>query len=210
MTSKLTLYNGALMVLGERPTTLTENRESRRVLDRIWDTGLRELALSAGLWNFATRTFQIEYTPDVEPSFGYTRAFEKPTDWVRTVALSADPYFNAPLNQYDDQAGYWFADIDTLYVKIVSKDEAYGYDLSLWPVNFARYAEALMALQGCERITQSGTKKKDVAVIMEDRLSRAKNTDAMNESAKFPPTGSWVTARVGRGVSTRTGGGRQF
>ena len=209
--SKLSLYQNALLLLGERKlSSLTENRESRRVLDLVWDSGVTDLALSKSLWNFALRTIQIEYTADVEPSFGFTRAFSKPSDWIRTAGVSDYSYFEQSLTKYADEAGYWFADFDTIYVKYISNDSSYGGDLSLWPVNFSRYVESLMAFEACERITQSDAKLERIAKIMDDRLGDAKNTDAMNDPTRFPPNGSWVSSRTGRGQSTRVGSGRIF
>src|SRR5258708_823139 len=122
MTDKLSLYNGALTeFLGERKlANLTENREPRRVLDEIWDGGALRYCLEQGLWNFAMRTIQLTYSPSVEPDFGFRYAFDKPTDWVRTAALCVDEFFRCPLLQYNDEAGFWFADIDTIYVRYIS------------------------------------------------------------------------------------------
>jgi hypothetical protein len=47
-------------------------------------------------------------------------AFAKPTDWVDTSAVCQDEYFRVPLLQYADEVGYWFADLDEIYVKYVS------------------------------------------------------------------------------------------
>lgn len=208
MTSQLNLYQGALRILGERKlSSLTEGREARRVLDDIWDTGIRDRCLIAGLWNFATRTVRIEYDPDIEPDFGFQRAFSKPTDWLRTSAISSDEYFNEPLNQYSDEQGYWFADYDTIYVKYISNDEDYGYDLGIWPVNFANYVEAEMAFEAAERITQNSTKKKEIMFIRDERFKKARNTDAMNQPTEFPPQGNWSRARMGFGTLIRRPGG---
>lgn len=211
MATKLGIYKGALRILGERSVTLTEARPSRYALDEIWDDGFRDLVLSAGFWNFAMRTVEIQYTGDVEPDFGYSRAFDKPTDWIRTAAVSADEYFNTPLNQYADEQDYWFADHDTLYFKFVSSHADYGYDLSRWPANFTRFAQHLMAAEGAERITQNRVKKADVMKLADDWLSKAMATDAQNQPVSFPPTGSWVNARRGgsSGMSRYNGGWRR-
>jgi hypothetical protein len=60
-TTKLSLYNGALRELGSRKlSSLSENRESRRVLDDIWDGGFRDEILESGLWTFAVRSIEID------------------------------------------------------------------------------------------------------------------------------------------------------
>jgi len=108
VTDKLSLYNAALSHIGDRKlASLTEEREPRYVLDDIFDDGAIDYCLEQGLWSFATRTLEMDYTPSVEPDFGYRRGFQKPTDWLRTVALATDEYFKTPLTEYADETGFW-------------------------------------------------------------------------------------------------------
>src|SRR3546814_10721056 len=76
--TQLSLYNGALRLCGEaKLANLTEDREPRYVLDDVWDDGALRHCLQQGLWNFAMRTVEAEYSPSVEPSFGFRRAFDR-------------------------------------------------------------------------------------------------------------------------------------
>ena len=78
---KLALYNGSLALLGARKlASLTENQLSRRELDGVFSRGGIRTCLQLGQFNFAIRTVQLDYSPSVEPPFGYTHAFDKPTD----------------------------------------------------------------------------------------------------------------------------------
>ncbi len=134
MTTKLTIYNGALAVLGdEKLATVTENRSPRRILDTVWDNEGVETCLEMSEWKFAMRTISITYSPSVEPDFGLRRAFDKPDDFVRTSAVCSDEYFTNPLrnHEYVDEAEYWFADLDMLYIRYVSNDAASGLETSL-------------------------------------------------------------------------------
>lgn len=207
MTTRLDLYNGALNVLGSRKlASLTENREPRRVLDGIWNRGAVRTLLSAGLWNFAMRTAQIDKSPSIAPDFGFANVFVKEADWVRTGAVCSDEYFKEPLIEYSDEAGQLYADIDPIYAKWVSDLADYGGDLSRWPENFSRYAEHWLAWMGCERITQGRTKKQDLEKAMGKALTQASSTDAMDDPTKFLPPGSWSRARH-RGMTGRRDGG---
>ncbi len=214
MTSKLGLYKGALRALGETTiTALTDTRPARYTLDEIWDDDFRDLVLQAGLWNFAMKTVRIEYTGDLTPDFGPQYAFDKPTDWIRTAAVSANEDFKPPLSERDDGLGYWdeqdywFANYDTLYVKYVSNDENYGYDLSRWPANFTQYASHMIAALGAERITQNRMKKSDVISMADEWLSRAQNTDAMNQTSMIQPQGTWASSRMRGSKLSRYNGG---
>jgi len=199
-TTKLALYNGALRILGERKlASLTENREPRRVLDGIWDAGAQRYCLEQGQWDFAMRTAAIDYTASITPSFGYQRAFEKPSDFVRLCGMASDEYFNSPLTAYTDEAGYWFADLDVLYVRYISDDTSYGLDLSLWPETFIRYVETYLAAEACMRIMQNQTAAERLEQRLRKRLTDARSKDAMGGPAQFMPQGSWSRARTGGG-----------
>lgn len=206
MTSRLALYNGALLALGLRKlTSLTENRAPRRRLDTVWDDGAVKFCLQQGLWNFAMQTVQLTYSPSVEPAFGFRFAFDKPTDWVRTFMMSGDETFACPLLEYEDQTSYWFANLDTLYARYVSDAAQYGGDFSLWPENFTRYVEHYLALRICKAETNSTTDKEDLTRDVKKYLNIARSTDAMDETTRFAPRGSWSTAR-NRWRNRRDGG----
>ena len=202
--SRLSLYNGALREVGERKlASVTENREPRRVLDSVWDDEGIRTCLSAGQWNFATNSIQLDYSPSVTPAFGYTRAFDKPTTWVRTVGMCEDEYFNSPLLYYQDEGAFWYADLDTIYVRYVDSSTSFGLDYSKWPANFTRYVESWLAARICMSLTQNQSKRDGLERDAEVWLTKAKSTDAMDEATKFLPQGSWTRSRGGRGTGDR-------
>ena len=208
MTDQLSLYNGALRECGERKlASLTEAREPRRILDDVWDSGGVDDCLEMGQWYFAMRTVQVDYDTDVTPDFGYIYAFSKPSDWKVTSALCSDEYFREPLLDYADEAGYWYTDYQTIYVRYVSNDSAYGKDYSLWPQAFVRYVEAYLASEICLKVTGDKERTKLVLALAEKRLKQAKNVAAMALPTQFPANGNWVRSRRG-GRSRRDRGNR--
>jgi len=195
-TSRLSLYNGALRLLGDRQlASASENRESRRILDAAWDDGAVNAALEAGQWLFACRSMMYDYSPSVEPPFGYRRAFNKPDDFVRTMAVCSDEYFNTPIIHYTDEVGYWFCDLDTIYVRFVSNDPVYGGDMSRWPQSFVKYLEAILARDAAMPLKQNESARNNMIAIADKMLVTAKSQNAMADPVKFPPKGSWVGAR---------------
>jgi len=195
MTNQLSLYNGALRMVGERRLgSLSENREPRRLLDEIWDDGAQRFCLEQGMWAFAKRSIQLDYSPSVEPPFGYLRAFDLPTDFVRTISLCSDPYFQCPLLQYSQEAGFWFADLDTIYVQYVSDDLAYGLDMSLWPETFVQFFSAYLARELGPRL-KNGSDQQKLEAQYKTTLTEARSKDAMESPTKFLPSGSWVNSR---------------
>ena len=199
---KLKIYNGALRRLGSRRLgSLTENREPRRVLDDAWGSSddTVKAALEKGEWNFAIRAVEGIYSPTIEPAFGHNRAYEKPDDFRRLAALSADEYFRHPLvdAEYSDEAGFWFASRDVLYIRYVSDHTDFGLNSSQWTEAFKTYLECDLAWEICERVTNSTSKRDRVERDRDNALRGAKSVDAMQEGVKFPPRGSWSMARGG-------------
>ncbi len=136
-TDKLKIYNGALAIIGERQlASLTEERESRRQLDLIYDDGGILGCLEAGQWYFAMRSQKITYDPSITPDWGYKFVFDVPSDHIRTCGLCQDEFFSVPLLEYKEEANFWYANLQTIYVRFVSSDTNYGLDMSLWPASF--------------------------------------------------------------------------
>lgn len=200
MTDKLGLYNRALLYLGERPiASLAEDRKPRRALDVAFNTDFINEILSEGLWNFAAKRDTFTAEPPPAP-LGFSYAFEKPADWIRTYSISTDASFESPLLNFEDEQGYWLADSDTIYVKYVSNDDEYGGNLSLWSPKFTQYAAAMLAAAACSSITQdTGKEEKLRNEIAPKLLSKAKGVDGSNEPPRPRISGSWVRSRMGRG-----------
>lgn len=206
-TSQLELYNGALDHLGQRRilslTDESDEGQARRSLDGVWNSGkFKDRVLGMGLWNFAIRTLALTYSPSVDVPFGYSYAFDKQSDWIRTAAVSSDPMFNTLLD-YEDSSEYWFAHPDTIYVKYVSNDAAFGYDLSLWPESFTAFVEAYLAWRVAMPITNDTGLRDHLWGLQKKLGSEARAIDGANEAVAYPPSGSWVRSRFGQSTAGR-------
>lgn len=196
MTTQLALYNGALLLCGETQlTTTTDDVESRYKLDLAWNDPGYRYCLEQGQWNFALRASKLDYDTSVTPNWGYTRAYSKPTDWVQWIALSGDEYFAEPLTRYAFEAGYIYADLDSIYVQYVSSDASFGGDLANWPAAFTEYVKAWLASKIVWSLTTSKEKTDAVMRALKKAETDAKGVDAMGEPTQFPPPGAWVSAR---------------
>lgn len=199
MTDKLTLYNKALSeILGQRKlASLTEDTEARYKLDERWVDATR-YCLGQGQWNFATRSVRLDYSPSLEPSFGYRYAFRQPDDFVMISAVSGDQYFHTPLLEYRDEGGWWYADLQTIYVSYVSDDPAYGGNPSIWPATFCRYVEAYLAYGLAYSLLKDKNEEVRVGNMMAKYSIDARSKDAQANPTKMLPQGSWVRSRYGR------------
>lgn len=205
-TTQLTLYNDALLVCGERFLgSLTENREPRRLLDQVWSTGGIKYILERGQWNFATRSQQLDYDSSITPGWGYSRAFDKPSDYCCTRGVSSDEFMREPLIRYVDEGGYWYSDLDTIYVRYVSDDVAYGMNLNKWPETFKEVVAVHFASKIVLKLGNDEGEKQRLEAMRDRMLKVAKNSSAMQEPTQFPATGSWSRAR-NRFPNRRDGG----
>lgn len=207
------LYNDALDIIGERRlVTITDDEKSRYDLDSAWDAsgttaGGIIYCLEMSLWNFATRSTSLEYSPSVEPPFGFLRAFDKPTDWLRTAAVCTDPYYKNPLDDtgYADEAGFFFADLDVIYVKYISQDAEYGLDMSRWSQAFSAFVTLYLAQTVVMSITQNMSKVEAIEKKWQKALHAAAGIDGTNKPTATRPIGMWAGARFGG--RSRMGGG---
>ncbi len=142
-TTKLALYNGALLILkSPRLTTLADARAERRAMDDAYDEAVASLLEEAD-WNFAARTVSLEATTDFASSFGYNYAFEHPEDFVRLISIADNAEMYPQLRDYKDESAgvngrVFVANCDPIYISYVSNDNAYGLDLGNWPMAFVR------------------------------------------------------------------------
>ncbi len=206
--TQLSIYNGALTILGQQELSSTsENTPRRHYLDEVWGRNFRERCLKRTYWNFATRTSKLTYDSSIDPDFGYTRVHPLPSDYLRTVELSSNGYFTTPMtgNSYRQETGYIYCDYDEIYMRYVSNDASYGLDYTKWPPDFEAWVEAALALDAEEKISQGS--KKQVAVWAEERLfKQAASVDAINQGSRKPPLSSWASGRLGRHIPRRNEG----
>lgn len=199
-TDQLALYNIAQLALGERLlTSLSDDVESRYLLDAVWSRGAGaiEYILEQGYWHVAIRSLQLDKSSSITPPFGFSNAFDVPTDFIRLVQISSGEFFIDPLMRYDREAEYWYANVDPIFIRYVSDSADFGNNLSLWPETLTLYAGNYLATQ----IGKTLLNDKDYKELMKETrrvLVDARSKDAQQEPTRFPPYSSWVRARAGR------------
>ena len=214
MATKLRLYKAAARHCEQRQvTSLTETTVTRRALDDIYDDGFLDGILEDGDWEFAMRFVKIEENTSVEPSFGYQKAFDRPSDFVRLNMISADEYLQTPLRAYRINPDYFFADIDPLYLRYVSNDSSYGGDLSNWTQSVNEYAGYKLAKHLAVALNLPAGKIDRLDDRCMKSLKNARTKDAILNPTKFRAEGRWASAKRGsRSLQSETYGapGRVF
>jgi len=209
-TDRLSLYNIALRHVRERRLQkLTEDIEPRYLLDEVWDAGDGAVAycLEQGRWRFAKRVVKLDNDTAISTQFGYNKSFTKPSDYRGLVSISADEYFEIPLNRYEFEGDNIFTDVDPIYFQYISNDASYGGDLGKWPMTFTQWVGLWLAVQ----IAPTLTTDIDLEHLMEKEdkaFKRARSRDAVQDPARFPPLSSWANARYGNRNGRRDRGSR--
>ena len=207
-TTKLGIYNRALTMAGERAlATLSDEVDSRRLLDVIWDFGGVDECLSEGQWNFAMRSVQVDFDPAIEPTFGYIRAFTKPSDYLLTSAFCSDEFYRVPHRWYVDEVDNWYCDLDIIYVRYISNDTDYGGDLGKWPPLFSEFVAAHFAAGIILKLTGDATRLKlfvnpenEKDSIRGRALLSAKSRNAMANPSQIIAGGAWSSSRIRGGT----------
>jgi len=205
MADRLSIYKSALRYLGNAASlsSLTEAGPSRLALDDTWPAA-GEYMLAKGLWNFAIRNSQLTEDEDVEPLFGYQYAFSKPDDWVRTVSISNEATFQSGYEDFADETGYWYANDDTLYIRYISNDDDYGWNVGAWREPFAQAFACYLAFQCGLPLSSDKSNRNDLFNLFKGLLSEAKSLDAIDERVAFSPAGRLVRSRLRRGSLSGT------
>lgn len=209
MPTQLEMYNLALSHIRETQlAAVDEAREARYVLDTFY-TQDRKWMLEAGFWKFALRTVKIDYDPDTAPTFGLSRVFNKPEDWVRTYVVSASEHLDPPLDNWLEEGNVFLADVTPIYVRYVSNSATgYGLDTDRWTARFIHAFSWRLAASIAPKIM--GASESSKAGIREEAdraLKEALAFEAMREPTRRPSSGRWNADRF-RGRPGNSGGHR--
>ena len=198
MSDRLSVYNAALVLLGNQPLlTLSDNVASRRALDRVWDETLAFM-IEGAFWKFACRTDELQTSDTATSQFGYNYVYELPEDYVRIVRISDNNRMRPTLIDFLIEAGFLFCDCTPLYLQYVSNDAAYGYDTGKWPPSFVRALSDELALRAAPHLTGGAAPQiQALAAQAKKSFYIAKGRDAVNQPEAWAPAGRLVRARAG-------------
>lgn len=194
-TSEVQICNRALQKLGTsaRITSRTDNSRNARAMNLVFDD-LRDKLLRDYTWNFAKKRAQLAASATA-PDFGPANAFPVPSDFLRL--RSPDPENNLNTNDWrienhEDTICVLTNDaapLDFPYIAVVT-------DPNLMDALFRELLATDIALETCQEITGSNTKKEALREDRKDVIQRAVRVNAMENPADVPPADPWVTCRA--------------
>lgn len=190
MASKVEICNRALQKLGaKRITSLTDDSVNARACNLAFEP-CKLAELEDHEWSFALDRAEIAADAD-EPTFGRAYSYTLPSDFVRL----AHPYPEDNSNALE-----WIIEGKKIYTDDTAPLQVrYIYDVTdpqeMSPL-FREALSARLALELCEELTQSNTKKDSLKDDYEKIIRRAKRSNAIQRVAGEPPEDSWITVRV--------------
>jgi len=194
MTSQTDIANLALTKLGAASITeITDGTHAADVLRGLYPHCVDAL-LRAHLWAFSRHRVQLAQMTETPP-FDYAAQYPLPTDCLRVLAAG-----NAPGNGPAPQHPPWVIEgrrilinhsgpLPLLYVRRVE-------DPNLFDALFKQALACQLALDACERLTQSNTKKEALARELERIIITARRTNAIERPAVRPFDDTWLAARL--------------
>lgn len=190
MASTVEICNRALQKLGANTViSLTDNSVNARACNLAFEP-CKKAELRSHTWNFAIKRAQLSAEVPA-PIFGKQNQFPVPNDFLRL--LPPDPLDN--LNDLD-----WQIEGRKILTDFSAPLEIrYIYDVTDPNEMDAIFREALstrIALEICEQLTQSNTKKADLKDDYKQIIQTARRTNAIENIAAEPPEDVWITTRA--------------
>lgn len=190
MTSEVDICNRAGALIGaERISSISppEDVEFAYICAEIYDD-VRDTVLRSHPWNCAVK--RVSIGKDVAtPAYGYAFQYTLPSDNLRVLEMDSE----TPLDAWEVESGKILTDRDSpIAIRYIWREtDPNKYDSLLVMAIAAR-----LALESVERVTQSNTKKADIAKIYDAALKDAKGVDAKEGSQVDLQEDPWITARV--------------
>jgi hypothetical protein len=186
MASEVDICNRALQKLGASRITALDENTPNAVACNFNYTIIRDREFRKHLWNFTLKRVTLAAS-STTPDFGFSYAFPLPSDWIR----------NNPPNDVDvdwkiEGRSILTSAGDTLELPYVSRVT----DTTQFDELFNETLACALALEMCEEITQSNTKK-DILIDEYKRcVMQAKQVDAIEVASDEPVEDPWITARL--------------
>ena len=178
--------NSALQRVGAATiTSLLDNSPEARACNVAYDSNRRD-ELRRHNWNFAIKRAVL--APDsTAPAFDYDYAFSLPTDCVRVLRPAT-----VELDWQIEGRKILTNDSDVLYLRYVADIE----DVGQWDPSFYNVCAAALAVDICEKLTQSNTKKQLLLEEYKQAVIMAHRVDAFEAGPTDPVTDVWMEAWV--------------
>lgn len=190
MSDVVQICNRALQRLGaKRITSLTQDTPNARSCNFAYPP-VRDAELRAHTWNSAVKRAQLA-EDSTTPLFGKTARYALPSDFIRLLPL--DPEQNENTIDYQIEAGYIYTNYSSpLNIRYIYRLT----DVNLMDSLMREALSVRLALELCEEVTQSNTKKELLNTDYKMLIREARRVNAIERVAQQPPEDTWITIRT--------------
>jgi hypothetical protein len=202
MASKIEILNSALIKLGAG-RILSEADDNKRTRVIVGQYGVtRDALLRSYLWSFAMKRASLPSLAGA-PTFGYTKAFALPGDFLR-LAYLGDTFVGPSMSDYRNSDESMYAiegqaivcdEPAPLHIRYVARIE----NTNVYDPLFVQALACHLAIDCCEEITQSGTKKESIREDLKTAMRDAVRVNAVEKPPQPLPDDSWMLGRLGPG-----------
>ena len=177
--SVINICSNALLRIGADPiNAFTDGNSANeiargRLCQNLWPS-VRDSLLRSHPWNCAVKRLKLAPL-SAAPAFNYTKQFQLPADWLRTLDIN-----DVPTNDYDFrmEGGKILVNTDTLNLRYIFRNE----EPSSWDALLVECAELLMAGAIAYPITKSMSLKQELRAEAARLLKQARAVDGQEES----------------------------
>lgn len=189
MASDVEICNRALQKLGaKRISALSEESHNARSCLAAFAAN-RDALLESHPWNFAIERFSLA-ADAVSPAFGKAYSYTLPSGSLRILPPYTDS--NTPYRDWIEEGGKILTDMSApLEVRCIMQVT----DANRMSPLFREALASKIALDLCEVITQSNTKKDSLSNDFEKDLAKAKKANGMKNVPIESAEDSWITGR---------------
>ena len=180
------ICNSALQRVGAASIlSLGDNSPEARACSIAYDSNRRD-ELRRHRWNFALS--RVILAPDsVAPLFDYTYAFTLPANCLRVIRPNTDN-----LDWQIEGRKILTNDGNVIYLRYLADIE----DASMFDASFYNVVSAALAVDICEKLTQSNTKQDKLESAYRSAVLMAKRVDAFESGPEDAADDAWWLVRL--------------
>lgn len=190
MASEVDIANRALQKLGaDQIVSLTQDSENARAVNLCYSY-IRDAELRAHPWNFAIKRASLA-ADATAPAFGYSYAYTLPSDCLRLLPPDVEVNYNSHDWQIEGRK-IMTNDGAPLEIRYIKREE----DPNQYDSLFVECLSSKIAVELCEKLTQSNTKGQAARDDYVRGIREARKLNAFENISAVEQTDTWITCRI--------------
>lgn len=199
MASNVEIVNRALTKLGEsRILALTDDTKAARDANSLFAI-VRDSELRSSRWRFAIKRTTLPALLTA-PAFGYDRQFQLPVDCLKVLdvgdyypGVDTADYVNSDTSEYAIEGNAILTNLKApLRIRYVARIE----DPALFDATFVEALACKLAIELCESLTDSGSKRQQAWSEYDMALKAAQRANAIERPPHKMADDTWMLSRI--------------